>query len=503
MFVDDRLTQVEILRRLNDQQAPALPHSQGYWTESGLGYLLRNECYRGEFSYGKGANVWQSAKDYSKRVLRDEPLRVAKFEDLRLIPDETWFRAQELLAAQPQNNAGRKPNDGNRATRPRLLNGLLWCTEHQAPLKVGGSHGLSMYCPQCRNTPKAKRPLYSYINRASALRMTCKAIADQIRADSELVAKIIASCQRAAQKLQEGDSRSIDKLRVRSNKLSAQIQFLLENLGESDGDREESKQHLRQLRTERAAVLSEIARQEAALQRPIKVPNEAEIRTLIGHMEGVLTFAANGAEPEDVGVLRQILEITTGGRIDLEQIGERRAYRGFLRGRFQLSLASAVQDFGALGVGPASEEPVQIVIDYREPTVAEQHMAEVKELWDSGMLITGIGDKLGIDRHTVTDAIRIWHERHGLPVPPDGRARRATVPESRLNPVDNSALIKEIKQLYDAGVLICEIAERVGRERTTVRKYLNEWFGLTGLPRGDGRNRRKNLAVKNRRGPKE
>ena len=127
-------------------------------------------------------------------------------------------------------------------------------------------------------------------------------------------------------------------------------------------------------------------------------------------------------------------------------------------------------------------------------------MAQVKELWDGGM-ITGIAERLGIDRHTVTDAIRIWHECNGLPVPPDGRVRRASVPEKHLKPVDNTALIDEIKRLYDDGLLICEIAAKVGRERTTVRKYLNEWFRAHGINRHDGRHRRKELTTKNRPNP--
>lgn len=497
-FVTDRVQNAEILRRLNDQQAPLTPHANGYWTEGALAILLRNECYRGLFSYGKGTNVWQSNKDYSKRVLRDKPLREATFEDLRLIPNEIWFRAQEIMAAFPQNNAGRKPKDANSATRPRLLNGLLWCTEHDAPLKVGGTYGHNMYCSKCRNVPKAKRPLYSYVNRAQALQATCQAIADVFRADDDLVAQTIAAFQRAASALQQPDSRELDKLRNRSDRLSSQIQFVLSNPGETEVDRDESNQRLKQLRTERTGILAEIARREAALQRPITIPSENEVRLLIGKLEGVLLSAAQGNEPEDVGTLRQILEIMTGGQIKLEQVGERRAYRGFLRGRFNLDLISALQNLSGLGTGTSQNEPVEVVVDYREPAIAERHMAKVKELWDSNMLITSIAEKLGIDRHDVTDAIRIWHERNGLPVPPDGRVRRASVPEKRLIPVDNTALIDEIKRHYDDGLLICEIAKKVGRERTTVRKYLDEWFRAHGIRRHDGRNRRKELPIKNR-----
>ena len=169
------------------------------------------------------------------------------------------------------------------------------------------------------NLPKPKRPLYSYINRVQALQATCQEIANAFRTDADLVAKTIAACQQAASDLQQPDSRDLDKLRSRSDKLSTQIQFVLNNIGETDVDRQESNQRLRQLRTERTGILAEIARREAALQRPIKIPSEIEVRLLIDNLVAVLMAAAQGNEPEDVGKLRQILEIMTGGRIKLNK----------------------------------------------------------------------------------------------------------------------------------------------------------------------------------------
>jgi transposase len=496
-FVVDRLMLARILERLNDEKVPLSPMSNGvYWTHAAMVYLLRNACYRGLWSYGKGRNVWQSQQDYSKRVLRDQPLREAVFEDLRLVSDEIWFKAQELLDAHPQANAGRKPKDGDSTKRPRLLNGLFFCKEHDQALKVGGDYGQHMACEQCRGLPKAKRPLYSYLNRALALRLTCEALVARIREDSDLVTRVIAACRSKAEDFQQGDVGCLVQQRTKAEKTTAQIQFLLRSAGETDLDREESDQKLKQLRAERAGILADIARKEAAIQQPKRIPTEEDVRALVANLEAILIAAAQGDDPEDVGALRQILELLTGGRIELEQMGERRAYRGFLRGRFKLSLLAALQERGGFG-GPSPQlESVEIVIDYRELLVAERHIAQVKEMWDAGMQITAIAEKMGIDRHQVTDAIRIWHERNGLPAPPDGRARRATLPIPI--PAETEAMMEEIKRLYDEGMLMVEIAQRVGRERTTVRKLLNEWFRVHNVPQIDGRNRRKNLAIKNR-----
>jgi DNA invertase Pin-like site-specific DNA recombinase len=497
-FVVDGWRQIDILRYLNDNDAPLPPMANGHWRDQALTYLLRNECYRGVFHYGKGRNVWQSQKDYAKRVLRDEPLRTAVWEELRLVSDEVWFKAQKILDGHQQRNAGRKPNDGNRITRPRLLNGLLWCPMHDTPLLVGGAYGHCMLCLRCRYMPKAKRGLYSYINRAVALQLTCAALAKEIRADADLVARTIAACQKSAEKLLQHDTTEIDRQRARLQKISSQIQFILGNLGETEVDRVESQSRIKQLRAERSELSAEIARVESASQQAPKIPTEEEVRCLVQNLEKVLISAAEGEEPQDTAALRQILEIMTGGKIYLEQVGERRAYRGFLRGRFKVCLPALVQEFGQLGGQSSNEEPREIIVDYRERLVAEKRMAEVMDLWQQGKLITAIANHLKMDRHTVTDSVHLWHEQNGLPVPPDGRARRATVPQKRVRPVDNSALIAKIMQLYNEGELIVKIADIVKLDRATVREHINEWCREHQVGYLDGRIRRKEREIKNR-----
>ena len=133
-FAVDRLPLARIFEGLNDREVPPGPKSDGsFWTEQALHYPLTNEAYRGLWSYGKGENVWQAKAEYDKRVMRDKPLIQKHFEELRLITDERWYEAQRLLALSPQRNAGRKPKDGDPATRPRILNGLLKCPTHDTP----------------------------------------------------------------------------------------------------------------------------------------------------------------------------------------------------------------------------------------------------------------------------------------------------------------------------------------------------------------------------------
>ena len=497
-FVVDRLPMARILERLNDQGAPLPPMSEsGHWTHGALRYLLENACYRGWWAYGKGENVWASEKDYVKRRLRDKPLKEKQFDDRRLVSDEVWYVAQRLLTESPQR-AGRKPKDGDRKTRPRVLNGLLVCKAHDRALKVCGDRGQWMCCPVCMTHSRATRPIHTYLNRQQALRQVCEAVAARIRADAGLVADIVRACQDAAAGAGAADPNQITALRDRVGRLTRQINFVLGNAGDTDEDQKESADRVRALRADRATAAADLAALEAAAARPVAVPSDAEVVALLAGLADTLARAADGTDPADAGDLRALLEEVTGGRIEVEQAGERRKCRGWLVGRFVPRLLPvALSRLPALGT-PSANAGEELVIEFREETTPAKLADRVKKMADRGMLLTAIADELGIDRHQVTAAWRIWHERRGLPAPPDGRARRATVPDkNRAEPVFRS-ISEEVKALYDQGLLIAAIADRVGRTRDTVRAALEYWFSSRGLEMPDGRHRRKTLLRKNR-----
>ncbi|HVK08987.1 MAG TPA: recombinase family protein, partial [Gemmataceae bacterium] len=507
-FVTDRLPMARILELLNAEQALLPPKAfAGYWTHQALRYLLENPCYRGEWAYGRGENVLVSQKDYVKRRMRDKPLKTQQVEHLRLVSDEAWYAAQKLMAESPQR-AGRKPRDGDRTTRPRVLNGLLYCAAHDRPLKVCGNRGQWMTCMVCRNLPKETRPLQNYLPRALALRKVCEAIAEAIRADTGLVEKIVVACRAAATVIDESAGRPVDVLKARLDRLTSQINFVLQNPGEAEADRAESAARVKSLRADRAAIAAEVAAAEAAASRPAAVPAEAEVMAMLGELETVLVGATQETDPADAGAVRVLLEMLTGGRILVEQSGDRRRWSGWLRGRFILRLLATVSARLDVPIRPG-EAGSELVIDFKDDgeTVAGRWANNVKELADQGLLLSVIADRLGIDRHQVTAALRIWHERHGLPAPEDGRVRRAAIPaKNRTEPVFHR-IADEVKRLYDEGLLMEEIAAAVGRTRETVRAALEYWFSSRGRPTPDGRGRRKTLPRKNRhprgRGPED
>jgi transposase len=176
------------------------------------------------------------------------------------------------------------------------------------------------------------------------------------------------------------------------------------------------------------------------------------------------------------------------------------ACRGWLRARFKLLIIRACSVQLDIDL-PHADTGKEIVVDIRESSIAERHIEQVQLLYREGVLVTAIGEQLGIDRHQVTEAIRNWSERNGEAPPEDGRVRRGKVKDKTLAPPLFQRIADEAKALLDDDLLIEQIAARLGRCRDTVQDALRHWFESRGQEMPDMRHRRKTLKIKNR--PKE
>jgi site-specific DNA recombinase len=493
-FGEDRLSIGEITRRFNDDpRIPRSPRSaNGLWSQRSIHYLLENSRYRGWWTYGAAENIWQSQKDYARRVPREQPLKAAQFENLRIVSDALWYQAQRRLNEVDRSAVGRKPRSGDPGSRPRLIHGLFVCPTHDQILYVGGSYGQSLYCRSCQELPADKRPLYSLLPRALALKLTCRTLADLVRQDSQLVAAVIEACRRHAEDLQRPDPDRLQGLRSRTEALRRQIDFILSNSGETETDRQESAVRLRELRRQRADFEAEITTLQAALTQPAIVPSEAEVREDLAQLAAILTSAGIQETGAEGARVRQIIDLLTGGRIELVQCGETKAKRGWLQGRFRIRLLDGlVERLSGTAPREAQQEPL-ITIDYREPTPSEACADRVKELYDQGKLIKAIAAELDITRNRAAKALDSWYEQRGL-AKPDGRTRRSTLDQKHLGPPLYMQLAEEAMRLYSAGHLLEEIATRLNCCRPTITRAIKHWHESHDLSAPDGRARREEL----------
>jgi DNA invertase Pin-like site-specific DNA recombinase len=479
-FVDDRLTLAEIIRRLNaDPAAPLGPKAvSGRWTRLAVKLLLANPRYRGWWVYGKTQTVWQPKQDYSRQLPREQPLCQQQFEDLRIVSDALWYTAQARLS-DLSANAGRRPVDRDRKSRPRLLNNLFVCGAHGRRLSVGGPNGRFMLCPECQGLPAAERPLYTHLNRALALRLTCAKLAELVRADEALVAEIVAALQREAEAAQRVDPAKLAALKARLEKLSQRIRFVLANSGDTEADRQESEVELRRMRAERAEVEAERAAMEAAQAEPTAAPNKDEVGRLLVEMADILAAAAQAEGA--AGPAREIVEMLTGGRIELEQQGLRRAHRGWLRGRFQVRLLTCLHARATRRAGAGRDEPdVEVTIDYRAPSSLADEADRAKLWYDEGLLNKQIAQRMGCARNWITKILRYWFESRGLTMP-DGRARRSTLVQKQMGPVLYRKLSGPAKALWDEGLADVQIAAQLGCSPPTAAAAVAFWHTSRGL----------------------
>ncbi|AMV40937.1 recombinase family protein [Planctomyces sp. SH-PL62] len=488
----------EVVRRLNaEPRAPRNPRLLAGWDHAAVRRMLGNPRYRGHWMYGETKAVCHPGKASTAHVRRDAPLKSARLEHLRIVPEDLWLRARARLAEGDRRAAGRKPRDGDHRSRPRALAGLFHCGAHGRRMQAGGGHGKMLICKDCMGTPRERRSLCSILNRRLALKLTCEALALRIRRDDGLATAIVAASRSAAASLQSPDPAHLVGLRTRIEALTRRIGFVMDNPGAEPRDVLEAKAKLQQLRRERSALESDLGRIEADAARAVEVPDEGAVREMLSRLGATLDEAAGeGDAPEDRAV-REVVDALTGGRVDLFQEGGREPKRGWLRGsfRFDLERLARLAGFPAIPAPPDGPDPRELVrIDYREPAPCEAHATAVKALYDEGVLVKEIAARLGISRNLAAKALAWWHRSRDLE-PPDGRSRRSSLPvDARsLTPPLYVRLADEALRLSEQGLLYEEVAARLGCDRNTAAKAIKRASELRGTPAQDGRSRRKTL----------
>ena len=475
----------DVTRMLNEQGAPLPPRcATGRWTPLAVKTLLKNTRYRGHWEYGRKESQLLNRKDYVRQVPREKPLAEQQFEELRIVDDSTWYRSQQLMATN-KHVAGRRPKDGDRRSRPRILNGLLVCGYHHRLLVTGGGQGTKMVCPVCKDTGGQ---LYTMLDRRLATQMICKTIAELIGRDTELVPRIIDTCRRAAEECGRPDAGKLKELHLHLDHLTRQIDVVRDDPIETDRDVRERRERLSQLQRQRAMVEYELVQFEADTKSPPRVPEPDEVRVMVENLSGILTDCALTGATARTAEVRQAVERTTGGVINIFQVGERRRGQGWLRGTFRPQVVGHLAEvFGVTVPGMLTTTPPEVTIEFREPPVVERLADRVKELFDRGLKFRDIAEKVGYSRKLVTEALGHWYGVRGL-IAPDGRKCISRLPRG---PRLAERIADDVMALIIQDVPLQDIAEKLGTSRNRITKAIRIWHERRGLGVPDGRALRK------------
>lgn len=500
LFVRERLGLNEIARRLNDDPLiPLPPHCRsGRWTDDTVRTILKNTRYRGLWKYGVTEAIFLPEEDYVRQIPRLEPLKQAQIEELRIVDDELWFAAAQLLARNGHGHGGRKSKDGNHAIRPKPLNGLLHCAEHERPLVVAGANGRMMNCPVCQCMPAPKRPLRSWLNRRNALDLVCKELARRILEDVDLVDQVVDACRREAEPNPQHARGNVEALKARRDKLQRTIDFAMTNVGETPEDRLATARFVQDWRAEKSQVAAELSRLAAAREAKVEIPTRAEICRLLKDLSKLMTDAGQSDNASDRAVLRRLIEELTGGRIIVSQQGERKRQHGWLRGTFRLRLLSTVVGRISNGAVACDDEGVDVSIDFKRPLATDIKAEIAWQLHFDKKRNAEIAMEIGCCSSYVTRLLKIAAEKKGIKWI-DGRSLRLNFPPENRQPVLYQRIVDQVMELYFKDVPLGEIAVMCNVHVATVRKARNWYFEQQGLKVPNGRARAGRIKAKRNR----
>ena len=489
-FAVEELSMREIARQLNTN-FPKWGEGAG-WSAARVAMILRNHRYAAQWSYGKNQSVWNSKKDYSTQVLRKEPLKKNQFETQRIISDELWFKAQARLESNASDVKGRKPNDLDTSKRPRVLNGMFYCPTHEQNLLVGGYYGRYMFCPKCVALPASERPLFSHLPRALALKVLCEKVGLILKESHGLLDLVYESFKAKLESVQKPDEHQLIRLKRSRQVLTLQIKTLNENPGETETDIQENMKVLKQMRSKRAELDLQISQLENATNKKQIIPFREQVAEKFKELDQLLLESACSNNAEEQLKVRQLFLALIGGKISLYQMGERKSKKGYLQGRFKISLVNNL--YGFMNATPPSEpQPeLEIVVDFKEDPAECKDVEQVMSLFQEGLMNSQIAAKLGFCRGKVTALIQEGHAKLGLEYQ-DGRARRATLLKKVHKESMYITISDNAKALWDENLSVLQIASKLGCSAPTIEKALDYWHAAKGLKRPTTEERKQKL----------
>jgi DNA invertase Pin-like site-specific DNA recombinase len=472
-YVTDRLALAAIVRRLNaEPDAPLPPCSRsGIWTKLAVRTLLKNSRYRGLWKYGVVESVYLPDKDYFRQRARVEPLAQVELPELRIVTDELWFAAQTRLEAR-KNNGGRKSAGARQL--PRLFNGMLYCPGHAEPvrLQVSGQYGRSMHCPVCDRLPANQRYLYSDVNRVVTTKLLSEGVQRLLLADPEMPNEVVQVCQREAELFEEQDPARLRQLEASIKQADRSIEFTRRSVGPAPEDEAAALQTIRQLQSERAAMQAELQRLRDAEQSVPRIPTSEEVLSLLNGIADQLVAAAT-ASNEELGRAQAIVEMVTGGMIEIHQMGERKKYHGWPQARFKVTLLPYLVQMATGRPCTTTFPAVEIAIDLRECRAPNPKEEQAWLLYKHDKLMHEIAEALNTSKSNATILIKKACKRHGEQYV-DGRLRRGSLKKRQAKPTKAENIKPEMVRLLIEGDSLKAISRKLQVSHDTVTKVFKE-----------------------------
>jgi site-specific DNA recombinase len=294
--------------RLNRDKVPSPRNAMAgkkdsEWCPDSIKRILRNSKYI-------GWNVWNASVQKEHPVTgkikkEDKPAHEhikRRLEEIRIVSDELWERAQARLRLLAEEQNARRLGGYNRAKNQEYLySGLLFCGTCGARMKIGGVQGSGRYeCPKHRRGEDCTNGLT--IREAQASAQITEALANKLFTPEcleHLVPAVYSELQAAWQHEQDSVSKEeIPGLEQELRDCLGKIDNLIDRIEKGGSESLGNRLELRELERDRLKDKLEIAKRKKKL--PI---TKKELHTLV--QENVANLHA--VLKSDVHLARKIL----------------------------------------------------------------------------------------------------------------------------------------------------------------------------------------------------
>lgn len=497
-YVEERRTISWITRELNDRNAPkdhraTTPH----WTPQQVAGLLSSRKYIGIWPWGEKRNKRLPSTGQIIQVTRpvsESSVWTRQRPELRLISDEVFEAAQARRKVHLEQATRRRGEGGKLQGRvtdtdtQHLLAGLFQCQICQRFFHTAGAHAKYM---ACSGSKYKICPCRTMVPRALAEKRILEAVGTVIKSNADWLRQIIDFTQEEITRATREQPCQLVSLTQQLTAVNQKIERLL-NLAETTDD-PSLNSRLSQRRREQESLQRELQHLQRDQSQIPQLPTADWVVEQIGRLDQIL----KSGTPAATQALHQLLD----GPILMEQVPHEDRERCHYRGRMRIRI-------GRLVVHPGSQIPEvtqtstadgdliqEVLLEFREAMKIEQQAALAWELYTAQRPIKEIAKTLGISKARMTVILKFAAAERGETWL-DGRARRAASPESTRPPTRGDQQAPKILELYQQGMLLGEIATRVGMNQATVHTFLVKWHQDQGLPHLDGRTRRKHLELK-------
>ena len=490
-FVKDKMAIQQIAKELTRLEAPKDHRSTvSHWNHQSVSHMLANQYYIGHCAYGKKTNVRNPLTGKVRQKLRpveESDKWITVREDLRIIDQETFDQAQEMLEenrkryAKKRGKSGRFKGATNDIQNPRHhLQGLFVCSKCNSPFITHGAHYM-----QCKGNINGLCDVKTCLPRELAKKIIIENLQRSLERNQPLAECLFETLKKSIEARKTNQPNEFEVLTKDLKTITSKLDRLLGLFEDLKEDDPEGQKDLRDKIKARTQEKKNFEKQLAKLTGSPKQSTPAPTLPLI---QDKLNFIANAFRNDTLSKIPWVKILGAIELLEVDTIGHKRKhFAGFLK--LETSrLLSLVTDGSEILSDGCDEE---VLLDFISDPEWFEFKDRILELHAKKMKHREIGKALGCPRGWVTLALKHHAEESGIPYV-DGRKLK-----KRLGRITVAMKIADqAKALMDEGWLLQEIAKKFGCCRDIITAAVKHWYSSRGLPVPDGRTRRKSLERK-------